>query len=189
MARPSMSLTPGPSPVRYSVETRWLHWLTAVMVLVQFGLGEGWGFLPRGTPPRLWMIAAHTSIGVLLAATFLTRIVWAVTGGRAIRFPVITPLDHLARLVHWLLYVMLGTEIGLGYMLRWSRGRPVMAFGVPINSPFADMGVAVQRVVGQCHHWLAWGLIVVAGLHALAAIYHAVICRDGVLQRMLPQRG
>ncbi|MCE2578443.1 cytochrome b [Gluconacetobacter entanii] len=178
----------GPLPVRYSVETRWLHWLTAVMVLVQFAFGETWGFMPRGTVVRVGMIMTHTSVGVLLAATFLTRIVWAVTGGRAIRFPVRTPLDHVARMVHWLLYVMLGAEIVLGYMLRWSRGRPVVAFGVPINSPFADMGVGVQRVFGECHHWLAWGLIVVAAFHAMAAIYHAVICHDGVLQRMMPPR-
>ena len=179
----------GQPPVRYSVETRWLHWLTAVMVLVQFGLGETWGFLPRGTVVRVGMIMTHTSVGVLLAATFVTRVVWAVTGGRAIRFPVRTLPDQVARLVHWLLYVMLGAEIAVGYMLRWSRGRAVVAFGVPINSPFADMGVGVQRIFGQCHYWLAWGLIVVAAFHAMAALYHAVICRDGVLQRMMPARG
>ncbi|CUW48054.1 cytochrome b [Novacetimonas hansenii] len=182
-------LPEGRLPTRYSVETRWLHWLTALMVLVQFALGETWGFLPRGTVVRVGMIMTHTSVGVLLAATFLTRIVWAVTGGRAIRFPVRNLSDQVARLVHWLLYVMLGAEIAVGYMLRWSRGRPVMAFGVPINSPFADMGVGVQRIFGQCHYWLAWGLIMVAACHAMAALYHAIICRDGVLQRMLPARG
>ncbi len=74
-------LPEGRLPTRYSVETRWLHWLTALMVLVQFALGETWGFLPRGTVVRVGMIMTHTSVGVLLAATFLTRIVWAVTGG------------------------------------------------------------------------------------------------------------
>ena len=40
---------------------------------------------------------------------------------------------------------------------------------------------------GDTHIFIAnWVLLVLVGLHVLAALYHYFIRRDGVLQRMLP---
>ncbi|AXY22335.1 hypothetical protein CD178_01559 [Komagataeibacter saccharivorans] len=176
-----------PMPVRYSRETRWLHWITALLVLEQFVVGQvGWHLMDRSAPLRPWLVATHTSLGVLLAAVFVTRIAWGLTGGRAIRFPVVGVQDRIARGVHLLLYVLLGGEIALGYMARWSTGHPVMAFGVPINAPFAAMPHATHVFFSRLHHWDAWLLLWVALFHAGAGFYHLLFCRDRVFQRMLP---
>ncbi|MCE2564895.1 cytochrome b/b6 domain-containing protein [Komagataeibacter sp. FNDCF1] len=173
-------------PVRYSWETRWLHWLTAVLVVEQFTVGQvAWHLLARGTPSRTFLVATHTSLGVLLAAVFTTRIAWSMTGGRTIRFPVVTFQDRVARSVHRLLYLLLGGEIVFGYMARWSTGRPVMAFGVPINSPFPVLLRGSHSFFSWLHHWNAWLLFVTALFHAGAGLYHLFVCRDRVFQRML----
>ncbi|MBB2200782.1 cytochrome b [Gluconacetobacter tumulisoli] len=171
------------SPVRYSRETRWLHWATALLILAQFALGEIWIRLPRAD--RAPLVSLHLSLGVLLAAVFVTRVAWRVTGGRAIRFASAgTMADRAAHAVHGLLYVMIGVELALGYMARWSGGRPVVAFGIPINSPFGPFDHATHHMLGQIHNWLAWAIVVLAVGHGLAALYHARVLRDGLLRRM-----
>ncbi|BAK83715.1 cytochrome b [Komagataeibacter medellinensis] len=174
-------------PVRYSWETRWLHWLTAVLVIEQFAVGQvGWHLLDHGLPLRAFLVTTHTSLGVVLAAVFVTRIAWGLTGGRAIRFPVITFQERVARSMHRVLYLLLGGEIIFGYMARWSAGRPVMAFGVPINSPFPVLIRGTHSFFAWLHHWNAWLLVVVVLLHAGAALYHLCVHRDRIFQRMLP---
>ncbi|MBB2190463.1 cytochrome b [Gluconacetobacter azotocaptans] len=170
-------------PVRYSRETRWLHWATALLIVAQFALGEVWIRLPRAD--RAPLVSAHLSLGVLLGAVFVARVAWRVTGGRAIRFASAGAVaDRVTHAVHGLLYVMIGVELALGYLARWSGGRPVVAFGVPINSPFGPFDHATHHLLGQAHSWLAWGIIVLATGHGLAAFYHARVLRDGVFRRM-----
>ena len=45
---------------------------------------------------------------------------------------------------------------------------------------------AFAQVFELLHELGAWALLALIGLHAVAAIFHALILRDGVLQRMLP---
>ncbi|ACI52280.1 cytochrome B561 [Gluconacetobacter diazotrophicus PA1 5] len=170
------------APVRYSVETRWLHWGCAVLILAQFVLGELMHRVPRSLHGTL--VSFHLSLGVLLAALFVTRIAWRVTGGRAIRFAARGTADRAAHAVHGVLYVAVGAEIALGYLARWSTGRPVVAFGVPIASPFGAFSQASHRLFGTLHDWLAWGIIILAAGHAAAAVYHARVLRDDVMRRM-----
>ena len=174
-------------PAHYSWETRWLHWLTAVLVLEQFVVGQvGWHLMARTAAWRPFLVATHTSLGVVLATVFIIRVAWGMTGGRAIRFPVVTMQDRVARSVHRLLYMLLGAEIVFGYMARWSTGRPIMAFGVPINSPLPMLMHGTHSFFTGLHHWTAWLLFCVALFHGLAGFYHLFIYRDRVFQRMLP---
>ncbi|NVN36476.1 cytochrome b [Komagataeibacter swingsii] len=174
-------------PQRYSWETRWLHWITAVLVVEQFVVGQvAWHLMDRTAPMRAFLAVTHTSLGVLLAAVFVTRIAWGMTGGRAIRFPVITFQDRVARSIHRLLYLLLGGEIAFGYMARWTTGRPVIAFGVPINSPFPALMGGTHSFFSSLHHWNAWLLFCLACFHAGAGFYHLLGIRDQVFQRMLP---
>ncbi|WP_323992768.1 cytochrome b/b6 domain-containing protein [Nguyenibacter sp. L1] len=175
------------APVRYGAETRWLHWSCAVLILAQFVLGE---LMHR--VPHAWhgpIVSVHLSLGVLLAALFVARVAWRLTGGRAIRFAAGSARGaRLAPLVHGGLYVLLGGVIALGYLACWSAGRPVVAFGVPIASPFAPpfalMSPVAHQRLGSLHGWLAWAIIIAALGHAAAALYHALVLRDGVLRRM-----
>ena len=43
-------------------------------------------------------------------------------------------------------------------------------------------------MIGGVHGIVAWLLLAVIALHVSGALYHAVIKRDGVIQRMLPLR-
>jgi cytochrome b561 len=56
-----------------------------------------------------------------------------------------------------------------------------------------DFGVqknpAVFNPTEDIHGYLAYALFTVAGLHALAALWHHLVRRDQVLRRMWPRAG
>jgi cytochrome b561 len=39
------------------------------------------------------------------------------------------------------------------------------------------------------HNWTAWALVILAGGHAAAALFHRYVLKDRVLRRMLPIAG
>jgi hypothetical protein len=58
-------------------------------------------------------------------------------------------------------------------------GAPVLPAGVPAISELAD-------TLSDYHVWLAWGLLVLVGMHVAAAAWHHFVRRDAVLRAMLP---
>ena len=56
-----------------------------------------------------------------------------------------------------------------------------------------DFGVKSNKAVfhptEDIHGYLAYALFALAGVHALAALWHHFIQHDGVLKRMWPSRG
>ena len=51
-----------------------LHWLTVLLVIIQFGLGQTWDWFPR--PTRHLMIVTHMSFGIILTVVILARVLW-----------------------------------------------------------------------------------------------------------------
>ena len=44
------------------------------------------------------------------------------------------------------------------------------------------------RTIAELHQWIGDSIVVLAALHALAALFHHLWLRDGTLLRMLPGR-
>jgi cytochrome b561 len=172
---------------RYDALAISLHWLTALLVATLLILVEGWGFLPRGAA-RHALQSLHVSLGISLTAVVLIRLAWRNTLARRLP-PAATGLAEIAaRSVHYLLYVLLLTMFVTGFTKLWSHGHAASFFGLfGIPSPFA-ISKTVFPLVDTVHHWTAWVIIGVAGLHGTAALFHHYILRDGVLRRMLPGR-
>jgi cytochrome b561 len=69
---------------RYDGITVTLHWLTAVLVVVLFGIAITFNELGRGTPVRHNLQLVHVSLGISLAAVFILRLLWRSTVGRTL---------------------------------------------------------------------------------------------------------
>ncbi len=161
-----------------------LHWLTVALVLIQFALAQAWPLFPR--PTRHSMIVAHMSFGILLGAAVLARISWRLIPGHQMPPAVEGWVELASKAVHYLLYAMLAAEAVLGFVLRWSGGEAMSFFGLPIPSPMAKVSRPTHELIGDIHHWNGWAIIIVALGHAGAALYHHLVVRDRVLERMLP---
>jgi cytochrome b561 len=176
----------GDANVRYDALTMALHWLTALLVLGLWTLAQAWGFLQRGTPTRLELQALHVSLGLGLILVLVLRIARRLGPGRRLP-PADTGLPEVAaRAMQHLLYVLLLVEVTLGPCFRWATGDPLGFFGLfSIPSPFVF--TQQQRgIIGDLHQWVGNAIVVLAALHALAALFHHFWLRDGVLLRMLP---
>jgi cytochrome b561 len=174
---------------RYDAVEITLHWATALLVITLYFLAQAWSFIHRGAPSRLEMQSTHVSLGICLAAVLVLRIAWRAGPGRRLP-PATSGITEIASEgVHYLLYLLLLTVVGLGFCFRWSQHVPLNFFGwfvIPAPYPFSQ---SQTSPIGELHYWVATTIVVLAGGHACAALFHHYVLHDGVLCRMLPARG
>jgi cytochrome b561 len=161
-----------------------LHWLTALLVVVLFALGQTWGWFPR--PTRHLMIVTHMSLGIILTLVVLARVAWRFVLGHHVRSLESGVLRLASTAVHYAFYILLVTQAVLGFLSRWEGNEAMSFFGVQIPSPFAGAGQKAAHQLQDIHNWVGWTIVVLAVGHALAALYHYYFLHDRVLGRMLP---
>lgn len=168
---------------RHDPTTIALHWVTAFLVAVLWVIGQTVDFPPNG-PLRVDYRSLHIVLGVALAIVLLLRLAW-----RLARRETLPPIDEgllhvIARVTHWMLYVLLILSVGLGITTEWTRGDSIFnLFSIPAYDPGNR---SLSRLVLGWHALAANAILIVAGLHAAAALFHHFILRDATLRRMLP---
>ena len=124
---------------------------------------------------------------MLLFAVLLVRMVWKHSNPRP--QPLGKPWERKsAGLVHLLMYLLLLALMLSGYLISTADGRAIEVFGL-FSVPATLSGLENQEdIAGEVHEVLAWLLIGLTVLHALAAFKHHFIDRDQTLERMLGTR-
>jgi cytochrome b561 len=163
-----------------------LHWATAFLVIANFLLAQTWGWFAK--PTKGLMEDAHMSFGVLLTAVILARIIWRWLPGHQVTSIEAGWVRLASKATHYVLYLLLIAEAGLGFAFRWGAGRPMAFFGSGIPPLIGEIARPLRRQLREFHEWIGWAIIVLALLHAAAALYHHYVLRDRVLARMLPRR-
>lgn len=170
----------------YGATARLLHWLVALLVLVQLVIA--WTIMPhigRNTQP-VGLVAWHLGIGTAVLFFVLIRIVWRATHkAPALPTSLSAAQRFIAYLTHGLLYALLLVIPVLGWMNASARGFPVHLFGIVTLPALVDTGSKLGRSMGDIHTTLAIVFAVLIGLHILAALFHRFVLRDNILKRML----
>ena len=171
--------------LRHDPTTVALHWITALLVVVLWTIGQTVDFTPNGAL-RIDYRSVHITCGVILAVVLVARLTWRLTRRQSL-----PPIDRglmlfIARVTHWLLYALLLVTVGLGIAYLWVRGDSIFnLFKVPAYDPGNK---ALVKQVGEWHALAANTILIVAGLHAAAALFHHFVLRDATLRQMLPWR-
>jgi cytochrome b561 len=184
IARTATRVAAGDDRTRYDTFALSLHWLTVVLVLLEFGLAETWTWFAR--PTRHQMVVAHMSFGIVLLAVVLARIAWRLIPGHQMPPSVSGRVEMASKAVHYLLYLMLLAQAVLGFVLRWGGKEAMSFFGLQIPPLIAPLSRPTHGLIGDLHHWNGWAIIGLAAGHAAAALYHHFVVRDRVLVRMAP---
>lgn len=170
----------------YTGTAKSLHWLILALLIVQFVLAWMMPHIGRNTPLTT-LIDLHFSFGVLILFVAAIRLIWRLTHSEPEPEAGVPPWQYqTAQMVHWLLYLLLFVVPILGWINGNWRGYSVTLFGL-----FQMPKVMATRApgwswTGDLHTLLAmYAMLPLIGLHVAAALYHHVIRRDRVLQRML----
>ena len=178
---------PLPAEERYQPRAVAYHWAMFWLVIIVGVLGELHDSWPKAT--QAFWINVHALCGLLLWFVLFARIGWRL------RHPP-PPLPagigavsrHLSGPAHFALYALMFVIPIFGIITFIWHGRALdlgllqVDFGVKKNP-------AVFHPTEDIHGYLAQTLFAVAAIHALAALWHQVVLKDSVLQRMWPARG
>jgi superoxide oxidase len=163
-----------------------LHWLTVLLIIVQFSSAWLREALEHDTSFAASVLTAHRNSGVVIWIIGLARLLWRYNFAYLPPFPKSMPRmqQTIARANEYALYALLLVQpiTGLGRVLL--RGEPfeLLIWEVPALLAPND---AIRHVFVEAHELGAIALLVLIGLHAGAALFHLLLLRDGVLQRML----
>ena len=171
------------SAARYDGVSISLHWLTAVLVVTLWTLGQTIDFFAKGAP-RIDARSVHIALGATLGVVLLTRMLWRAGAGRKLPFANSGWIGTMARAVHYGLYLLVTTTVVLGAFNAWQRGD--ILFNVYTIPKLVPGDLALKRTLENLHGDFADVVLIVAGLHAAAALAHHYLLRDSVLHRMLP---
>lgn len=171
----------------WSLRARLFHWITAIAITAQWIIGL---FLLGGMAMagNVWL-TTHLSLGLVLLVLTLLRL-----GSRIFDHAPCRARSSLAAIVAALGHAGLYALLLLVPLTGWLGYRPApfmpppLAFGLLPMPVLVGVGVSSRTMLGL-HALLTWVLVALVALHGLAALFHAVVLRDGVLGGMLRGRG
>jgi cytochrome b561 len=169
----------------YTTTARALHWITAILVLVQIVLG----IIIANKLIEPWqdpLYNLHKSNGAVLIPIILFRIFYR-WGHPAPALPADIPTiqQFAAYTTHYLLYALVVVQVFLGWIGTAAYPAPVPIYGLfnlpspwPENRALSEQLLSVHKVVGIA-------IAVVAAMHIGAALYHHFVRKDRILMRMI----
>jgi cytochrome b561 len=165
--------------------SRLFHWILAILVLAMIGFGWWMNHIPVRAD-RFFYRSIHADIGYVILLLMAVRLFWRW----------INPVPALpatprwqriaARVSHVALY---GATIATA-MLGWAHSgahKPDYAdwFGLFRVPQFMSTDKVAAAFYEDQHILVAYVLLALVAIHALAAIWHHFMKRDGVMRRMI----
>ncbi|MDP2689666.1 MAG: cytochrome b [Deltaproteobacteria bacterium] len=166
-----------------------LHWLMAAMITGLFFLGIYMTGLDYVHPWYKEAPHLHKSFGLMVFVLLVFRTLWALFNKKPAPVPMPAWESRSAAVVHWIFYPLLFGVTISGYLIAAADGRPIELFNW-FDVPALVAGIDRQEdIAGSFHYYIAVFTICLAALHAMAALKHHFIDRDGTLLRMLGMLG
>lgn len=170
---------------RYGMMMQFLHWGVAALVVAQLALGKFAEVEPKASGEGFFQW--HASLGVLIFSLMLVRLLWRVTQRMPAPFPMPGKQQLVTKAIHAGFYVVLILLVISGWRMSSAHGEAIHFFGffeLPMFPGKLDKELA--ETCEKRHELLGNVLLVLFAVHALAALKHHFVDRDGLLRRMLP---
>ena len=170
---------------QYDTTAKVLHWLVVALLLAQYLIGWLMPDIHRGMKPGDAM-TWHISIGIVILALIVLRLAWRLTH-RVEPESSLAPWQRVgSEAVHWLLYVLVLLSTISGWLFASFRGWSISFFFLTPLPMLASENPEALRAINHWHQKFEWTLLILIGLHVVAALAHLVVYRNRVMQRMLP---
>ncbi len=172
--------TPG---ARFTPLQRLLHWLMAALILTMLFIGVG--MVSTVTPKYLTLVQIHKPLGAAILLLALIRLaVRLKDGAPALPADLPEPFKLLAQLSHYALYALMIAMPLIGWGMLSAASYPVVLYGGIHLPSILPLDAHLHALLWTAHHYLALLFFAVILMHLAAALFHALIRRDGVFQAM-----
>jgi cytochrome b561 len=174
--------------LQYGATAKTFHWLIVALLVVQFPLGWLMPDIHRGMTPGTPMMF-HISVGMLILAIIALRFLWRLLHPVAPESSLSGWQRVSSEALHWVLYGVVFAMTLSGWFFASGRGWTIYFFELFPLPMLSEADSPFARAVGRWHETLGWALLVLIGLHVLAALAHIFVYRNRVMARMLPGQG
>jgi cytochrome b561 len=167
----------------FTVLQRSLHWLMAALILAMLFIGVG--MVSTVMPKYAVLLATHKTLGIAILALALIRLgVRARYGAPSLPADLPEPMKLAAVLSHYALYTLMIAMPLIGWAMLSAAAYPVVLYGnlrLPAILPQSD---EMHTLLWNAHFYLAFAFFALVLLHLAAALFHALVRRDGVFESM-----
>ncbi|MBV8524254.1 MAG: cytochrome b [Acetobacteraceae bacterium] len=164
---------------------RLLHWLIAACVLTMLFIGVG--MVSTITPKYLPLVTIHKSLGITILVLAPIRLAVRLRyGAPPLPADMPEPIKLAAYLSHYALYaLMIGMPL-IGWAMLSAAAYPIVLVGglrLPAILPQSDR---LHALLWDAYFILAFAFFALILMHVAAALFHALVRRDGVFETMAP---
>ncbi|MDF7662487.1 cytochrome b [Erwiniaceae bacterium L1_54_6] len=162
---------------------RIIHWLMAAAIMAMLFIGVA--MVATVSSLHSLLVEIHKPLGVMILVLVFVRL-W-------LRFYTATPAlppsipgwqRGMAHLSHWALYAMMLIQPLIGWAMLSAAGYPVSLGGSVVLPPILPVDNDWYAILRPLHTVVALVLFLTVMLHLAAALFHALVLRDGVFESM-----
>ncbi len=159
--------------LRYGAVAQAFHWATFVLLATAWLVAHG------------HTRVLHETLGFAVFVLVAARLLWRAFDRQPTHeMSLVVTLS--SKLVHWLLYAMLIAIPLTAIVGTWLEGHEIVVYGLGRIGPYLAESRHLGHRIMEIHYLLANLIVLVAGSHAAAALFHHFFMKDGVLTAMLP---
>ncbi|HEY0208819.1 cytochrome b [Acerihabitans sp.] len=162
---------------------RFLHWLMAAAIVAMLFIGVA--MVATVSSLHALLVSVHKPLGLMILVLAAVRL-WLRFYTAVPPLPASVPAWQrgMAHLSHWALYAMMFLQPLIGWAMQSAAGYPVSLGGSFVLPPIVPVNNDWYAVLRPLHSQVALALFITVMLHLAAALFHALVLRDGVFDSM-----
>jgi cytochrome b561 len=168
---------------RFTVMQRLLHWLMAICILAMLFIGVA--MVSTVMPKYLTLVSIHKPLGIAILVLAVIRLLVRLGyGAPPLPADLPEPMKLAAHLSHYAFYaLMIGMPL-IGWGMLSAAANPIVLFGGMHLPPILPQSDSLHTLLWNAHFYLAFAFFGLILLHLAAALFHALVRRDGVFEAM-----
>lgn len=167
---------------QFAIQSRILHWLMAVMILSMLFIGVS---MMASLADYRWLVAIHRPLGIAILILAIIRLI----NRRLTKLPPFPPtMSQAERFIasssEKLLYALMIAMPLIGWGMLSAGHYPIPMFGGVHLPPILPAHPLLFAILRHAHTILAYLLFFTIFAHVGAILFHTLIVRDRILDRM-----
>ena len=170
------------TPRQFTLLSRVLHWLMVVMVLSMLFIGVT---MVSSLGNYSWLVAVHRPLGIAILITVIVRFVNRMLTKAPPLPPTVPPPEKLVAFAsEVMLYLLMFSLPLVGWGMLSAAGNPIVMFGAVHLPPILPSSPKLYALLRRSHTVLAYLLFLTFLAHMSAVLFHTLVVRDRLIDRM-----